>query len=98
MLATLASERTDGLLDEGSPSTPALNSGFHLAYLVGAGLVAVALAIAVFVLRRIDAGPVGTRRRSARPDRREQAAPEPAYSEGIARRKSTSAALTPRRR
>jgi predicted MFS family arabinose efflux permease len=51
VLATLATQRTDGLLDEGTAHAAALNSGFHLAYLVGAALVAVALAIAVFVLR-----------------------------------------------
>ena len=51
VLATLAAERTSSLLDGGTAHAAALNSGFHLAYLVGAGLVAVALAIAVFVLR-----------------------------------------------
>ena len=51
MLATLASERTDGLLADGVSHDSALNSGFHLAYLVGAGLVAIALAIAIVVLR-----------------------------------------------
>jgi EmrB/QacA subfamily drug resistance transporter len=51
VLATLATGRTNTLLDEGASHATALNSGFHLAYLVGAGLVGVALAIAVFVLR-----------------------------------------------
>src|SRR3954462_3651570 len=51
VLATLATERTDGLLAEGEPADSALNSGFLLAYLVGAGLVLVAIAIAVSVLR-----------------------------------------------
>jgi EmrB/QacA subfamily drug resistance transporter len=51
VLATLASQRTDSELEAGASQLAALNSGFHLAYLVGAGLVAVALAIAVFVLR-----------------------------------------------
>ena len=51
VLATLASERTDGLLADGVSHDSALNSGFHLAYLVGAGLVAIALAIAIVVLR-----------------------------------------------
>jgi EmrB/QacA subfamily drug resistance transporter len=51
VLATLAAERTDALRDAGTSFNAALNSGFHLAYLVGAGLVGVALAIAVFVLR-----------------------------------------------
>jgi predicted MFS family arabinose efflux permease len=51
VLATLATERTDGLLAEGEPTASALNSGYHLAYLVGAGLVLVAIATAVTVLR-----------------------------------------------
>jgi EmrB/QacA subfamily drug resistance transporter len=51
VLATLAAGRTNKLLDSGTSHAAALNSGFHLAYLVGAGLVAVALAIAIFVLR-----------------------------------------------
>jgi EmrB/QacA subfamily drug resistance transporter len=51
VLATLAAERTDALESSGTAAAAALNSGFHLAYLVGAGLVAVALAIAIFVLR-----------------------------------------------
>jgi EmrB/QacA subfamily drug resistance transporter len=51
VLATLATERTDNLLADGTAHAAALNSGFHLAYLVGAGLVGIALAIAVFVLR-----------------------------------------------
>ena len=50
VLATLASERTDGLRGEGSFDA-ALNSGFHLAYLVGAALVAAAFVIAVVVMR-----------------------------------------------
>jgi EmrB/QacA subfamily drug resistance transporter len=51
VLATLATGRTDRLLDEGVSNAAALNSGFHLAYVVGAGLVAIALAVAIFVLR-----------------------------------------------
>jgi EmrB/QacA subfamily drug resistance transporter len=51
VLATLATERTDGLLAHGEPAASALNSGYHLAYLIGAALVAVAIALAVTVLR-----------------------------------------------
>jgi EmrB/QacA subfamily drug resistance transporter len=68
VLATLATERTDALQDGGTAHLAALNSGFHLAYLVGAGLVAVALAIAIFVLR-------------SEPAPAHSAAAEPAYSE-----------------
>ena len=51
VLATFATERTDGLLADGESAAAALNSGYHLAYLIGAGLVLVAIAIAVSVLR-----------------------------------------------
>ena len=51
VLATLASERTEGLLAAGEPLAAAVNSGYHLAYLVGAALVVAALAIAVGALR-----------------------------------------------
>jgi EmrB/QacA subfamily drug resistance transporter len=51
VLATVATERTDGLLSDGDSTASALTSGYHLAYLVGAGLVAVALAISVSTLR-----------------------------------------------
>jgi sugar phosphate permease len=51
VLATFATERTDGLLADGEPAASALNSGYHLAYLIGAGLVLVAIAVAVTVLR-----------------------------------------------
>jgi predicted MFS family arabinose efflux permease len=51
VLATLATERTDGLLAHGESAAAALNSGYHLAYLIGAGLVAVAILVAVVILR-----------------------------------------------
>src|ERR671938_2109821 len=41
VLATLATERTDNLVADGQPAAAALNSGYHLAYLTGAGLVLV---------------------------------------------------------
>ena len=75
VLATLSTERTQNLLDSGTGEAAALTSGYHLAYLVGAGLAAIAVAIAVFVLRPPE-----------RPDLAGQAEPtaaepEPAYSE-----------------
>jgi EmrB/QacA subfamily drug resistance transporter len=55
VLATLATERTERLLAEGEPSLEALNSGYHLAYVVGAGLVMVAIAVAFSFLRSPEA-------------------------------------------
>jgi sugar phosphate permease len=51
VLATLSTERTNSLLDDGESAASALNSGYHLAYLIGAGLVLVGIAVAVSVLR-----------------------------------------------
>jgi hypothetical protein len=51
VLATLAAGRTEGLLAGGESAAAALNAGFHLAYLVGAALVGVALLVALYVLR-----------------------------------------------
>ena len=56
VLATFATERTDGLLADGESTAAALNSGYHLAYLIGAALVAVAIVIAVRVLRTETSG------------------------------------------
>ena len=51
LLATLATERSDTLIADGTSTSAALNSGYHLAYLIGAALVAVALVVTIFVLR-----------------------------------------------
>src|SRR3954464_10483794 len=51
VLATFATKRTEGLLADGESAAEALNSGYHLAYLIGAGLVLVAIAVAFTVLR-----------------------------------------------
>jgi MFS family permease len=51
LLATLSTERTESLLGDGVSQASALTSGYHLAYLIGAALAAVAVAIAIFVLR-----------------------------------------------
>jgi MFS family permease len=80
VLATLASERSDGLLDEGSALDAALNSGYHLAYLVGAALVAGAFAIAVLAMRSVPApshAPGGAADAAG-----EQTTAEPAYEAG----------------
>jgi EmrB/QacA subfamily drug resistance transporter len=77
VLATLATERTDGLLADGASNDAALNSGFHLAYLVGAGLVAIALAIAIAVLREVPMAMA----EEAEQEKEESAEGQPAYSE-----------------
>ena len=51
VLATLAANHTQSLRAAGHDAASALNGGYHLGYLVAAGLVLIALAIAGIVLR-----------------------------------------------
>ncbi|MEU2512283.1 MFS transporter [Streptomyces syringium] len=51
VLSTLAASRTDALLAAGRSRAEALTGGYHLAFAVGAGLLVVAFAVAVTVLR-----------------------------------------------
>jgi EmrB/QacA subfamily drug resistance transporter len=72
VLATLATERTDALLADGVSTASALNSGYHLAYLIGAVLIGLAVVAAVVILRPEPAGE----------EEGEALDREPAYSEG----------------
>jgi EmrB/QacA subfamily drug resistance transporter len=76
VLATLATERTDGLRADGESAAAALNSGYHLAYLIGAVLVAVALVVAFAVLRKEP--PAGATEEHAE---HHGSTAQPAYSE-----------------
>jgi EmrB/QacA subfamily drug resistance transporter len=51
MLATVAGSRTIDMLHSGASVTSSLAGGYHLAWLVGAGVVVVTLAVAVTLLR-----------------------------------------------
>jgi EmrB/QacA subfamily drug resistance transporter len=77
VLATLATERTDSQLADGASHLAALNSGYHLAYLIGAALVAVAAVLAITVLRPV---PMPSPEAMAA-ERERSGEPEPAYSE-----------------
>jgi EmrB/QacA subfamily drug resistance transporter len=79
VLATLASERTGALQAAGEPAASALNAGFHLAYLIGAVLVAVAAVVAVSALRSPNAAPAAPTEPEHAPAPRRR--PEPAWSE-----------------
>jgi EmrB/QacA subfamily drug resistance transporter len=72
VLATLATERTDSLRADGASRDAALNSGYHFAYLIGAGAIALGILIAVLVIQRPDP--------AAEPGMADAPA-EPAYSE-----------------
>jgi EmrB/QacA subfamily drug resistance transporter len=51
VLATLSSSRTDTLLQQGKATASALTSGYHLAFVVGAGLVVAGIVVGLTVLR-----------------------------------------------
>jgi hypothetical protein len=55
VLATLSTDRTSGLLDDGEATASALTSGYHLAFIVGVGLVVAAIAVALTVLEPVAA-------------------------------------------
>jgi EmrB/QacA subfamily drug resistance transporter len=80
VLATLASERTGALQAAGEPAASALNAGFHVAYVIGAMLVAVAAVVAVSVLRSPNAAPAATAEKPE-PSPARHRRPEPAWSE-----------------
>jgi EmrB/QacA subfamily drug resistance transporter len=56
VLATLATERADGLLANGESTANALNSGYHLAYLIGAAFIAIAIVVALWAFRSETGG------------------------------------------
>jgi EmrB/QacA subfamily drug resistance transporter len=53
VLASLAATRTEELASGGTSTASALTGGYHLAFLIGAGLVVAALVVALAVLGRI---------------------------------------------
>jgi hypothetical protein len=60
VLATLSTSRSSSLRGDGMDKAAALTGGYHLAFAVGAGLVAVSLVVALLVLRaaaRPELGP-----------------------------------------
>ncbi len=71
VLATIATERTTGLRVDGESAASALNSGYHLAYVVGAVLVTAAAGVALMVLRS----------EAEEAETPQPARPKPAYSE-----------------
>ena len=69
VLATLSASHSEKLVAGGTARAEALTQGYHLAFLIGALVVAAALAVALTMLRQ------------PRPARRRTAAAKPAYSE-----------------
>ena len=79
MLATLASERTEGLIADGATNDAAVNGGYHLAYLIGAALTAVAFVVTLVVVRAAPAAAHG-----------EAMGGEPAYAEPVSSMTATT--------
>ena len=57
VLATLSTDRTNGLLDDGAGRAAALVDGYQLAFALGAGAVALAILLAATVLERVEPVP-----------------------------------------
>jgi MFS family permease len=73
VLATLSTTRTDTLLADGESTAEALTGGYHLAFIIAAGLVALAVVVAATVLQP------GAAVEEA--EQRDAAGAEPAFSE-----------------
>jgi EmrB/QacA subfamily drug resistance transporter len=71
VLATLSATRTDKLLAGGDSPAAALTGGYHVAWIIGAGLVLVAIALAITVVESAREGD----------SKAQLATAEPAYSE-----------------
>jgi len=77
VLATLSTSRSDDLIANGESTASALTSGYHLAFIIGAGLVATAVVLAATLLR-----PEPQLAEAEEPVELErEGAGEPAYSE-----------------
>jgi MFS family permease len=74
VLATLSATRSDNLIADGKSTAVALTSGYHLAFLIGAILVAAAFVVGITVLQPEDQAA-----EEAGGDQRRDG--EPAYSE-----------------
>jgi len=77
VLATLATQRTNTLIADGEQAAVALNSGFHLAYLIGAALAAVG-GVVVFGVLRLETSATADEGTQAEAELTDA---EPAYSE-----------------
>jgi EmrB/QacA subfamily drug resistance transporter len=71
VLATLSTARAGHLLHAGAPTAVALTSGYHLAFVVAAGLVVAAIAVGAWTL--------ATPRRTSETTQTTTGAPRPAY-------------------
>ena len=75
VLATLSATRSESLIEQGAGTAAALTEGYQLAFLIGAGLVVVAIAVALAVLQPERAVGAEVEALPTEPEE------EPAYSE-----------------
>jgi len=82
VLATLSTARSSHLLAAGKPTAVALTSGYHLAFLLGAGLIVAAIAVGALMFRVPH--PAGTEGVADHPDHAEHPVTtlRPVYCEG----------------
>ena len=80
VLATISTERTQSLLDDGDSTASALLGGFHIAYLIGAACAIVAIVTAVTVLRSQSAAEMAAAHGGADPHGAQGAASPPTTS------------------
>jgi hypothetical protein len=78
VLATLSTTRSNNLIAEGQSTATALTSGYHLAFLIGAILLAAAFVVGVIVLQPTESAAHA----AGEPGEEQRAEGEPAYSEG----------------
>ena len=79
--AALSTTRTSHLLASGSSHTAALTGGYHLAWVVSAGIATAALVVALVVLQTVRGGARDTEVVEERPV--EEVTGKPAYSEAV---------------
>jgi EmrB/QacA subfamily drug resistance transporter len=79
LLATISTERTQSLLDDGESTAAALTGGYHVAFLIGAALAAVAIVAAVTVLRSESPAAMAAHAGGDDPHAHAEGSSEPAY-------------------
>ena len=77
VLATLSTTRSNNLIAEGQSNAAALTSGYHLAFLIGAILLAAAFVVGITVLQPTESAAHA----AGEPGEEQRAEGEPAYSE-----------------
>ena len=85
VIATVASSRTENLIADGDPIAQATNSGYHLAFLIGAILIGVGVAISAVVVKVQAPAEAEPPKGAPAPDqaRGQDEVAEPAYSEVV---------------